>query len=99
MRPVNEKLAADLLEAGKQEFLEKRKSDYNTLSIKHNTVSFQTSSETVSAEYEYLGFQPVKDDDGDVTSVWYTFQSKDPASGVPVYLAFNDHGTGAAIHE
>ena len=83
----------------KQEFLEKRKSDYNTLSIKHNTVSFQTSSETVSAEYEYLGFQPVKDDDGDVTSVWYTFQSKDPASGVPVYLAFNDHGTGADVHE
>ena len=83
----------------KQEFLEKGKSDYNTLSIKHNTVSFQTSSETVSAEYEYLGFQPVKDDDGDVTSVWYTFQSKDPASGVPVYLAFNDHGTGADVHE
>lgn len=46
----------------KQEFLEKRKSDYNTLSIEGNSVSFHTPSGTVSAEYEYHGFQTVKDD-------------------------------------
>ena len=56
-------------------------------------------SGTVSAEYEYQGFQTVKDDDGDITSVWYTFQAKTPDSGAPVYLAFNDHGTGAGSHE
>ena len=83
----------------KQEFLEKRKSDYNTLSIEGNSVSFHTPSGTVSAEYEYQGFQTVKDDDGDITSVWYTFQAKTPDSGAPVYLAFNDHGTGAGSHE
>ena len=83
----------------KQEFLEKRKSDYNTLSIEGNSVSFHTPSGTVSAEYEYQGLQTVKDDDGDITSVWYTFQAKTPDSGAPVYLAFNDHGTGAGSHE
>lgn len=55
----------------KQEFWEKRKSDYNTLSIESNSVSFHTPSGTVSAEYEYQGFQTVKDDDGDITSLWY----------------------------
>ena len=83
----------------KQEFLEKRKSDYNTLSIQGNTVFFHTSSGTVSTEYEYQGFQTVKDDDGDITSVWYTFKTKTSAPGAPVYLAFNDHGTGADSHE
>lgn len=71
--------------------MEKRKSDYNTLSIEGNSVSFHTPSGTVSAEYEYQGFQTVKDDDGDITSVWYTFQAKTPDSGAPVYLAFNEH--------
>lgn len=83
----------------KQDFLRKRKSDYNTLSIQGNTVSFHTSSRAVSADYEYMGFQTAKDDDGDITSVWYTFQSKTTASGAPVYLAFNDHGIGADAHE
>lgn len=84
----------------KKEFVKKRQSDYTTLSIQGSTVSFRTAAGTVSADYEYKGFRTVTDEDGEITGVWYTFQTHAAAApGAPAYLAFSDHNTGADAHD
>lgn len=83
----------------KQEFLKNKFSDYKKISIQNSSVSVMTSAGTMSADYEYVGFQTEKDDDGDIRSVWYGYKMKTPIDGMPMYLTFNDHEIGNIHHE
>lgn len=67
------------------------KSDYPTLKISENSVSFGG----VTADYRYIGYRIVESDHG--ASVWYGFETTDAAA--PKYIAFSDHGTGEHEHE
>ena len=82
----------------KKEFREKNTSDYDRISVQNNTVSFRMASKETSADYQYIGFQTSKNDDGKIADVWYIYQTNQPTDGIPVYLAFNDHKTGSEPH-
>lgn len=74
--------------AQKTAFASRWKSEYATLTISGDTVSFRGSD----VNYQYAGYKIVESDHG--ASVWYGFEAAAPASGAPKYIAFSDHGTG-----
>ena len=82
-------------EAQKAAMAQRWKSDYKTLEITEQGISF----DGVSANYKPMGYKIVESDHG--ASVWYGFQAEAAAEGVPSYIAFSDHGTGAGeeVHE
>lgn len=53
---------------------------------------------TVSAEYTYAGYQPKRNDEGEIRSVRYQFETT--SADAPKYVQFNDHGhePGEAEH-
>lgn len=75
----------------KQEFIQKRQTDYKNISIHENTVTFQTDSDKIVATYSPLSYKVVKDDDGDITSVWYAYTLDAKSENAPKNLIFNDH--------
>ncbi len=69
----------------KEKTLGKWASDYDNIQIGNDQLTINGAS----AAYAYQGYRIVESDHG--ASVWYQYQSTDPASGLPEYLAFNDH--------
>lgn len=64
------------------------KSDYSTLEITDNAISF----EGMESVYKYIGYKIVESDHG--AAVWYGFEAEDMKEDIPHYIAFSDHGTG-----
>ena len=64
-----------------------------------NTITFTYGDgKTVSAEYTYAGYQPKRNDEGEIRSVRYQFETT--SADAPKYVQFNDHGhePGEAEH-
>ena len=87
----------------KDTYLEKYKTswqcDAEKISINGNTITFiYAGGKTVSAEYTYAGYQPKLDDEGNIRSVRYQFETT--SADAPKYVQFNDHGhePGEAEH-
>ena len=87
----------------KDTYLEKFKAswqcDAEKISINGNTITFTYGDgKTVSAEYTYAGYQPKLDDEGNIRSVRYQFETT--SADAPKYVQFNDHGhePGEAEH-
>ena len=79
----------------KDTYLEKYKKswqcDVNQISINGKKITFTyENGKTASAEYTYAGYQPKLNDDGEISSVRYQFETSD--SNAPKYVQFNDHG-------
>ena len=73
--------------------------DAEKISINGNTITFTYGDgKTVSAEYTYAGYQPKLDDEGNIRSVRYQFETT--SADAPKYVQFNDHGhePGEAEH-
>ncbi|MGI6175982.1 MAG: metal ABC transporter solute-binding protein, Zn/Mn family [Christensenellales bacterium] len=75
-------------EMQKSAYAQRWKSEYETLTISDTSITF----DGVSADYTYIGYRLVESDHGG--SVWYGFEAQDKEAGVPLYIAFYDHGTG-----
>ena len=87
----------------KDTYLEKYKTswqcDAEKISISGNTITFTYGDgKTVSAEYTYAGYQPKRNDEGEIRSVRYQFETT--SADAPKYVQFNDHGhePGEAEH-
>ena len=87
----------------KDTYLEKYKAswqcDAEKISISGNTITFTYGDgKTVSAEYTYAGYQPKRNDEGEIRSVRYQFETT--SADAPKYVQFNDHGhePGEAEH-
>ena len=87
----------------KDTYLEKYKTswqcDAEKISINGNTITFTYGDgKTVSAEYTYAGYQPKRNDEGEIRSVRYQFETT--SADAPKYVQFNDHGhePGEAEH-
>ena len=73
--------------------------DAEKITINGNTITFTYGDgKTVSAEYTYAGYQPKLDDEGNIRSVRYQFETT--SADAPKYVQFNDHGhePGEAEH-
>ena len=73
--------------------------DAEKISINGNTITFTyADGKTVSAEYTYAGYQPKRNDEGEIRSVRYQFETT--SADAPKYVQFNDHGhePGEAEH-
>ena len=65
--------------------------DAEKISISGNTITFTYGDgKTVSAEYTYAGYQPKRNDEGEIRSVRYQFETT--SADAPKYVQFNDHG-------
>ncbi len=89
--------------ATKENYLEKYKAswqcDATDIKIDGNTITFTyADGKTASAEYTYAGYQPKLNDEGEISSVRYQFETS--SSDAPKYVQFNDHGhePGEAEH-
>ena len=87
----------------KDTYLEKYKAswqcDANNITINGNKITFTyTDGKSVSAEYTYAGYQPKLNDEGEISSVRYQFETTN--TDAPKYVQFNDHGhePGEAEH-
>ena len=87
----------------KDTYLEKYKvswqCDAEKITISGNTITFTyTDGKTASAEYTYAGYQPKLNDEGEISSVRYQFETT--SADAPKYVQFNDHGhePGEAEH-
>ena len=87
----------------KDTYLEKYKAswqcDAEKISIEGNNITFTyADGKTVSAEYTYAGYQPKRNDEGEIRSVRYQFETT--SADAPKYVQFNDHGhePGEAEH-
>ena len=87
----------------KDTYLEKYKTswqcDAEKISINGDTITFTyADGKTVSAEYTYAGYQPKRNDEGEIRSVRYQFETT--SADAPKYVQFNDHGhePGEAEH-
>lgn len=83
------------ISAGEQKaaLLKNWASDYDRIGLKDNTLTIGK----LSGAYGYKGFRIVESDHG--TSVWYLYQIAAPITGLPSYLALNDHGHGGEEEE
>ena len=73
--------------------------DAEKISIEGNNITFTyADGKTVSAEYTYAGYQPKRNDEGEIRSVRYQFETA--SADAPKYVQFNDHGhePGEAEH-
>ena len=73
--------------------------DVEKISVDGNRITFtDVDGKTVSAEYIYAGYQPKLNDDGEISSVRYQFETT--SADAPKYIQFNDHGhePGEAEH-
>ena len=73
--------------------------DVEKISVDGNRITFtDVDGKTVSAEYTYAGYQPKLNDDGEISSVRYQFETT--SADAPKYVQFNDHGhePGEAEH-
>ena len=73
--------------------------DVEKISVDGNRIIFtDVDGKTVSAEYTYAGYQPKLNDDGEISSVRYQFETT--SADAPKYVQFNDHGhePGEAEH-
>ena len=73
--------------------------DAEKISINGDTITFTyADGKTVSAEYTYAGYQPKRNDEGEIRSVRYQFETT--SADAPQYVQFNDHGhePGEAEH-
>ena len=73
--------------------------DAEKISIEGNNITFTYGDgKTVSAEYTYAGYQPKRNDEGEIRSVRYQFETT--SADAPKYVQFNDHGhePGEAEH-
>lgn len=86
-------------EETKADFLSKRATEFQTLEIDGDRVTAATAAGAQSAAYDYAGFHPLKNEEGEISSVWYAFESKDAAGGMPRYLAFSDHSIASGHAE
>ena len=87
----------------KDTYLEKYKTswqcDAEKISISGNTITFTYGDgKTVSAEYTYAGYQPKRNDEGEIRSVRY--QVETTRADAPKYVQCTDHGhePGEAEH-
>ncbi len=87
----------------KETYLEKYKAswkcDAEKISIEGNKITFTyTDGKSVTAEYSYAGYQPKLNDEGEIASVRYQFETT--SADAPKYVQFNDHGhePGEAEH-
>ena len=87
----------------KDTYLEKYKAawqcDAEKISTEGNNITFTyADGKTVSAEYTYAGYQPKRNDEGEIRSVRYQFETT--SADAPKYVQFNDHGhePGEAEH-
>lgn len=80
-------------ETQKATYVQRWKSDYETLTISDASMAFDGAS----ADYTYIGYKLVESDHG--VSVWYGFEAEDNGTDVPRYIAFSDHGTGGPEDE
>lgn len=81
--------------ATKETYLEKYKKswncDVNNILIDNDKITFTAQDgKNVSATYTYAGYSVKKDEDGDISSVRYQFQTDN--ENAPKYVQFNDHG-------
>lgn len=72
----------------KSSYVERWKSNYETLKITDSSVAFGDKS----GNYKYIGYKSVESDDS--VAVWYGFECETAEDGMPKYIAFSDHGTG-----
>lgn len=75
-------------ESQKTTYFKRWKSDYKNINIDGDIVSFGDISE----KYDYAGYKIVESDHG--ASVWYGFKAETVKDGIPLYIAFSDHGIG-----
>jgi zinc transport system substrate-binding protein len=68
----------------KAAIVQRLRSDYTEFSLYNGVATLNG----VSALYAYDGFRATE------TSAWYILKLADETPGMPVYLMFNDHGTG-----
>lgn len=80
-------------------FLEKRATDYMTIDITDDGLTVHTDTGSASGSYAYAEYRPVRNEDGEITSVWYIYQLSGPAEGMPAYIAFSDHEIKARAHD
>lgn len=85
-------------EAGAED-LAKWETELSGLVIDANTIQMTTESNSTAGTYAYQGYSYIPSDHGG--SVWYQFALDAPSSseGLPAYVMFSDHDTGAHAHE
>ncbi len=85
-------------DAMKQSFLQKKSTEFDEIKIEGDTVFLKQDNELLSAEYAYIGFRTVCSEDGDIESVWYVYEKKEPDEKTPRYLLLNDHRVDSKPH-
>lgn len=99
-----EKMAKEYVNAvTKEQLFEKYKTSWaceaDKIIINGDNITYVTSDgKTMTAKYTYAGFSLQRDDDGDITSVRYQFETA--SAKAPKYIQFSDHGyrPGKAEH-
>lgn len=81
--------------ATRETYLEKYKVSWQCnaekIVVDGNKITFtDADGKTVSAEYAYAGYQPKQNDEGEISSVRYQFETD--SEDAPKYVQFNDHG-------
>lgn len=72
------------------------KTDYPTLRVDGDKITFVSDSGEVSATYAYANYELIEGDHG--LSVWYGYTKESGDDAAPQNLVFNDHGDGN-VHE
>ncbi len=67
----------------KEEFINKFASEYENIEVNENGIILNERE----IHLKYNSFKAIKDDDGEIESVWYIFES----DASPKYIAFSDH--------
>lgn len=96
---LNERVGEKTFDEIKQEFLDKRTSEYATIEINGDTLTVHAESDIYTGNYIYSRYIPSVNADGDITNVWYGYELAEPNDNMPTYLLFSDHGYGAEHDE